>query len=143
MDGLLEDPKPHETAPIPADFPGVEFDADLNEEVATPQKVAGDNSAAAAVSANAGILHGTPTADDDEAEDDDIKEVDMPQNEPTELINVDAGSNEEQNQEDQDESPVDTLSQSQENVSNTTDMPGITAFNDRTAGDNPNGTVEM
>ena len=47
--------------------------------MATPQKVAGDNSAAAAVSANAGILHGTPTADDNKADDNDIEEVDMPQ----------------------------------------------------------------
>ena len=28
-DGILEDPKPHETSPIPAEFPGVEFDADM------------------------------------------------------------------------------------------------------------------
>ena len=60
MDGLLEEPKPHETDTIPAEFPGVEFDADLYEVVATPQEVAGDNSAAAATSSNAGILHGTP-----------------------------------------------------------------------------------
>ena len=37
MDGLLEGPNPHEIAPIPDDFPGVGFDADLDEEVATPQ----------------------------------------------------------------------------------------------------------
>ena len=30
MDGLLEEPNTHETAPIPAEFPGVEFDADLD-----------------------------------------------------------------------------------------------------------------
>ena len=46
MDGLLEDPKPHETAPIPAEFPGVGFDVDLDEEVATPQEVAGENAIA-------------------------------------------------------------------------------------------------
>ena len=98
MDGLLEDPKPHETAPTPAEFPGVEFDADMDEKVATTQEVAGDNAAATAASSNAGILHGTPTADDDKSEDNDIEEVDMPQNEPTELINVDAGINGEENQ---------------------------------------------
>ena len=92
MDGLLEYPKPHETAPIPAEFQGVEFDADLDEELTKPQDVAGDNAAAATTISNSGILHGIPTAEDDEAEDDSIKEVDMPQNEPTELINVNAGS---------------------------------------------------
>ena len=111
--------------------------------MATPQEAARDNVAAAGASANKGILHGTLTDDNNEAEDDDIEEVDMPQNDPTELINVDAGSNEEQNQEDQDGSPVDTLSQSQENVSNTTAMPVITAVNNRTAENNPNGAVKM
>ena len=43
MDGLLEDPKPHETALVPSEFPGVEFDADLDENVATPQELVGDN----------------------------------------------------------------------------------------------------
>ena len=65
MDGILEDPNPHDTAPIPAEFPGVEFDADLDEEVASPQEVAGDNAEASAASSNANILHGTSTATDD------------------------------------------------------------------------------
>ena len=46
MDALLEDPNPHKTAPIPAEFPGVGFDVDLDEEMATPQEVAGDNAIA-------------------------------------------------------------------------------------------------
>ena len=143
MDGLLEEPKPHETTPIPAEFPGVEFDADLDEEVATPQEVAGNNAAEAAASANAVILHGNPTTEDDKSEDDNIKEVDMPQNDPTEIINVDAGSDGKNPQEEQDENPVDTLSQNQDNVPNTNAMPVITAVNDCTAGDNPNDAVEM
>ena len=74
----------------------MEFDAYLDEVVATTQEVAGDNAAADAVSDNSGIFHGTPlpfictgvtpavaTADDDEGKDGDIEEVDMPQNEPT------------------------------------------------------------
>ena len=82
MDGLLEDPKPHETALVPSEFPGVEFDADLDENVATPQEVVGDNSATSDASANAGILYVTPlpfigtvgtpasaTADNDKDED--------------------------------------------------------------------------
>ena len=83
MDGLLEDPKPHKTAPIPDEFSGVGFNADLDEEVAAPQEVAGDNSAAAAASANANILHGTSTTNDEKNEDNDIKDVDIPENEPT------------------------------------------------------------
>ena len=96
MDGLLEDPKTHETDPIPAEFPGVEFGVDLDEAVATPQEVAGGHASAAATGTNAVILHGTPlpfigtvgtpasaTDDDDKDEDDDIEEVDIPQNDPT------------------------------------------------------------
>ena len=111
MDGLLEDPNPHETAPIPAEFIGLEFDADLYEEVAAPQKVSGDNAATAAASANANILHGTSTDNDDKNKYDDIEEVDITPNEPIELINVDARSDGYHNQEEQDENPVDTLSQ--------------------------------
>ena len=67
----------------------------------------------------------------------------MPPNEPTELINFDAGSDGEHNQEDQDANPVNTLSQIQDNIPNTIDIPDTTAIDNRTAGDNPNGAVEM
>ena len=115
--------------------------------MATNQEVAGDNTDAAAASANAVILNGTPTTEDDEDEDDNIEKVDMPQNEPTEIINVDAESDGEQNQEEQYEKPVDTLSQNQDNVPNTTYMLVITDFDatadDNTSGDNPNGAVKV
>ena len=139
----MEDPKPHEIAPIPAEFPGVEFDADLYEEVAAHQEVEEDNAAVDAISANANILHGTSTANDDENEDNNIEEVYIPPNDPTELINVNAGSDGDHNQEERDEKPVDTLSQNQDNIPNTPAMPDITAIDDRTAGDNPNGAVEI
>ena len=92
------------------------------------------NAVAAAASDNENILHGTSTATDNKNEDNNIKEVDIPPNEPTELINVDVGSNGDHNQEQQDENPVDP---------NTTAMPDTTDINDRTDGDNPNGAVEM
>ena len=108
--------------------------------------MAGDNAAVAAASANAGILHGTPTANKDKDEDDNIKEVEMPQNEPAEIINVDAGRNGEQNQEVKDENPVNTSSQNQD-VPYTTAMSVIPAVDDtaddRTSGDNPNSAVEV
>ena len=112
----------------------------MDEEVAAPKEVAGYNAAAAATSANANILHDTSTTNNNENEYNDIGEVHItPPNQPTELISVNAGSDGDHNQEDQDENPVDTLSQNQD----TTAMPDTTAINDRTAGDNPNGAVEM
>ena len=111
--------------------------------MAANQEVAGDNAAAAAASANENILHGTSTANDDKNDDNNTKEVDMPPNEPTELINVYAWSDGYHNQEEQDENPVDKLYQNQDNITNTTAMPDTTDINDRTAGDNPNGAVEM
>ena len=105
-----------------------------------PQEVEGDNSAA---SANANILHGTSTANDKKNEDNNIEEVDIPPNEPTELINVDSGSDRDHNQEEQDDNPVDNLSKNQDNIPNTTAIPVTTAIDDYTAGDNPNGAVEM
>ena len=83
MDGLLEDPKTHKIAPIPAEYPGVEFDADLDEEVAAPHEVAGDHAAAFSASANANILHGTSTANNNENMNNNIEEVDIPPNEQT------------------------------------------------------------
>ena len=84
-------------------------------------------------------------------EDNDIEEADILPNDPTELINVDAGRDGEHNQEQQDENPVNTLSQNQDNIPNTTEdnipnttaMPFTTAINNRTSGDKPNGDVEM
>ena len=43
----------------------------------------------------------------------------------------------------QDDNTVDTLSQNQDNIPNTTAMPDTTAIDDHTAGDKPNGAVEM
>ena len=143
MDGLLEDPNPHETAPNPAEFPGVEFDADMDEAVAAPQEVAGDNATAAAASTNANILHGTSTANYDKNENNNIKEVGIYPNDPTELINVDAGSDGDHKKEEHYDNPVDTLYQNQNNTPNTTSIPVTTAFDNCIAGDNPNGAVEM
>ena len=71
----------------------------------------------------------------------------MPQNETIEIINVDAESDGGKNQEDQYENPVDTLSQNQDNVPNTTTTSVITAVDDtsdeHTAGGNPNGAVQV
>ena len=111
--------------------------------MAAPQEVSEDNASAAAASANANILHGTSTANDDENDDNNTEEVDMPPNEPTELINVYAWSNGYHNQEEQDGNPVDKLYQNQDNITNTTAMPDTTDINDRTAGDNLNGAVEL
>ena len=77
----------------------MEFDADLDEEVDAPQEVEGDNSAA---SANVNILYGTSTTNNEENGENDIEEVDIPPNEPTKHINVDAGIRGDQNQEEQD-----------------------------------------
>ena len=63
LDGLLEQPIPHETDPIPAEFKGVEFDSDEADETATYQEVANDNTMETGASANAGIVHGTPHTD--------------------------------------------------------------------------------
>ena len=93
---------------------------------------------------------GTPesaTGDNNKDEDDNIEEVDITQSDPTEIINVDAGSDGEQNQKYQDENPVNTSSQNQDNVPDTNAMPVITSVDDKaddcTYGDNPNGTVEV
>ena len=37
LDGLLEQPRPHETDPIPTEFKGVEFDADEADGTSTDQ----------------------------------------------------------------------------------------------------------
>ena len=61
--------------------------------MAISQEVAGDNAAAAAASVIANILHGTSTANDNRNKDINIKELDIPPNDPTELIKFDAGIN--------------------------------------------------
>ena len=63
MDGLLDQTKPHETDSIPAEFPGVDFDTDKADRIATYQEVANENTTASGASANAGIVHGTPHTD--------------------------------------------------------------------------------
>ena len=40
LDGLLEQPKIHETDSIPAEFPGVDFDADEADGTSIDQEVA-------------------------------------------------------------------------------------------------------
>ena len=60
MDGLLDQSKPHETNPIPAKFPGVEFNTGEADGTATDQDVANKNTMAAGTSANSGIVYGTP-----------------------------------------------------------------------------------
>ena len=63
MDGLLEQPKTHETDPISTKFPGVQVDSDEVYGTATDQEVADENTMAAGTRDNAGIVHGTPHND--------------------------------------------------------------------------------
>ena len=63
MDGLLEQPKTHETDPISTKFPGVQVDSDEVYRKTTDQEVADDNTMAAGTSENAGIVNGTPHTD--------------------------------------------------------------------------------
>ena len=80
MDGLLEHPKPHETDSIPSKFPGVKFGADESDGTATDQYVENYNTMAAGASTpHTDSMYGTDPpllADDD---NDDIKEVDIPE----------------------------------------------------------------
>ena len=63
--------------------------------MAALQEVEGDNTAPAASSANANVLHVTSTPNEKNNEGNDIKDVNIPPNEPTEPINIDAGSGDE------------------------------------------------
>ena len=99
LDGLLEQTKPHETDSIPAEFPGVKFDSDKADVTPTYQEVENDNTVDDGSSANSGIVHGNPNTDGMEGtalplladdNDDNITEVDMPENEPAKIIDFDA-----------------------------------------------------
>ena len=89
MDGLLEQTKPHETDPIPAEFPGVKFYADKTDGTSTYKEVKNYNNMVAGSSANSVIVHHNPNTDGMEgtalpplaadADNDSIKEVDMPE----------------------------------------------------------------
>ena len=96
---MLEEPKPHETNPIPAEFLGVELDAGKADGPATDKEVVYKNTMAAGFSENYIIVHGTPHTDYMEGTaplplDDDnnkgIKDVCMPENEPAEITDVDS-----------------------------------------------------
>ena len=75
----------------------MDFDADSTDVTAIDREVETDNTVSARDSINVGIVRGTPHTDGMEgtappllANNDDIKEVDMPENEPAEIIDVDA-----------------------------------------------------
>ena len=156
--GLLEQTKPHETDTIPAEFTGVKFDADEVEVTATDQEVENDNIMVTRCSYNAIIVHGTFHNDGIEgtaspqlaaaADNDDIKEVDMPENEPAEIINVDTddatyGDQEYPTDNNTDENP----SQNQDGVSNTEYFIAVTADKDinkdRADRDNSEGSIKI
>ena len=89
LDGLLEQTKPHETDPIPADFPAVKFDADETDGPSTYKEVENYNNMVAGSIANVGIVYHNPSTDGMEgtalpplaadADNDSIKEVYMPE----------------------------------------------------------------
>ena len=157
MDGLLEHPKPHETDSIPAEFPGVDFDADEAYGTATDQEVENENTMDARASENSGIVHGTPHTDGMEGtapplladdENDDIKEVDMPENEPAEIIDVDADDATDGDLKyPTDENPGDNPYQNQDGVSNTEENIATVddkyTTKDRAAGDKPKGSIKV
>ena len=128
---MLEQTKLHETDSINAEFPGVYFDANEAYGTNTYQEVANNHTMAAGSSSNAGIVHGTPHTDGTEDtapplladnDDDNIKEVDMPENELAEIIDVDAdGATNIYQEYPTDEKPGDNLSKNQDGVSNTSD----------------------
>ena len=100
LDGMLEQTKPHETKPTPAEFPGLEFYACKAYRTATYQEVENDNTMDAGASANTGIVHGTPQTDSMEgtvppplaavANNDNIKDVNTLEYETAEIFDVEA-----------------------------------------------------
>ena len=123
----------------------------------TDQEVSNDKTMAAGASTNAGIEHGTPYNDGMEGtttplladnDDDNIKEVDMPGNEPTEIIDDDTDDETNGEQEDPtDQNPGDNSSQKQDGVSNTAyDTPATDeedTTKDHVAGDNSKGSIKV
>ena len=135
-----------------------EFYADEVEVTATDQEVENDNIMVTRSSYNAIIVHGTFHNDGIEgtaspqlaaaADDDDIKEVDMPENEPAEIIDVsDDDATYEEQEDPTDENPGDNLSQNQDGVSNTADVTAATdskdTTKDRSDGDNLEGNIKV
>ena len=111
---------------------------------------------AAGSSANASIVHDTPHTDGMEGSappqladnDDDIKDVDMPENESVEIINVndDYATNGEK-EDPTDHNPGYPPSQKQDGISNTADDTSAIYAEDATkdlaAGDNPKGSIKL
>ena len=156
LDGFLDQPKPDETDSIPAKFPGVDFDVDKADEIATYQEVSNDNTMAAGTRSDASIVHGTPQNDVTEGtvppllsyDDNNIKNIDMPENKSMEIIDVDADNATDGEQEDPtDENPGDNPSQNQDGVSNTSDDTAAIYAKDRTkdhvGGDNPKVSIKV
>ena len=156
LDGILVQPKPDETDSIPAELPGVVLDADEAYGTATFQEVANENTVASGVSANAGILHGNPHTGSMEVtalpllvdNDNNIKELDMIENEPKWIFNVDADNATDGYQEDPtDDNPGDNRSQKQYGVSDKADDTDATDSKDMTnyreARDNPECSIKV
>ena len=86
LDGLLEQPKPHETDSIPSKFPRVYFDEDGADGTVTDKEVSNDKTMADGSSANSSNVHETFYTDGMEGisptlladDDNDIKDVDIP-----------------------------------------------------------------
>ena len=136
----------------------MEFDTDKLYGTTTDQEVENDNTMDAGDSSNAGILHGNTHTDGMEGTApplmaaattyDKIKEVDMPENEPAEIINVDTddatyGDQEYPTDNNTDENP----SQNQDGVSNTEYFIAVTADKDinkdRADRDNSEGSIKI
>ena len=107
-------------------------------------------------SASDGIVHGTPHTDSMEgtdlpsmdADDDNTKEVDMSENGPEEIIDVDTDASTDGEQEDpNDGNPCGNLSKNQDRFSNKSDVTSATAAKDTNKyhadGDNPEGIIKV
>ena len=157
LHGLLEQTNPHEDDSIHAKFPGVGFDTDKADGTATDQEVKNYNTMASGASDNADIVHVTPHTDGmqgtappvlSDNDDENIKEVDIIENEPAETINVATDNTTGGEQEDlTDYNPGDNSPQNQYGVSNkeydtaTIDSEDTTKY--PAAGDNPEGSIKV
>ena len=100
MDGMLEQPKIYETETIPAEFPGADIDTDEADGTAAYKDVENDNNMAAGAVDNGVIVHGTPHTDgmegtalpplDADDNGNNIKEVDITENEPDQITDANA-----------------------------------------------------
>ena len=116
-----------------------------------------DNTMSVGDSVNEVIVHATPHTDGtegttppqlDDGNNNNIREVDMPENQPAEIIDVDADDTADGQQEDPTgDNPGENTYQNQDGVYNTTDVIAATAAEDmtkyRAAGDNPEGSIEV